>query len=141
MKRKGFTLVELMVVVLIVAILAAVTIPLLRGRIDAAKWAEGKAGIGTIATAIRAMYAESGGNSTYGSEPATLGDLGFESGDLDGTYFSGPGDDGTGGDYAFNIVTWSESDLVFTVTCTSPEGGPDGGPFTYDSSDGSLNED
>ena len=41
-KVKGFTLVELMVVILIVSILAAVAIPILSGRIDAAKWSEGK---------------------------------------------------------------------------------------------------
>ena len=58
MRRKGFTLVELMVVVLIVAILAAVAIPIMRGRIDAAKWSEGKAMMGTIGTAIRAYVAE-----------------------------------------------------------------------------------
>jgi len=60
MRRKGFTLIELMVVILIVAILAAVAIPILTARIDAAKWSEGKAMMGTIATAIRAYYAEHG---------------------------------------------------------------------------------
>jgi prepilin-type N-terminal cleavage/methylation domain-containing protein len=59
-RRRGFTLIELMVVILIVALLAAVAIPILRSRIDAAKWSEGKAMMGTIATAMRAYAAEQG---------------------------------------------------------------------------------
>ena len=38
--RKGFTLVELMVVVVIVALLAALLIPMLTARIEAARWSE-----------------------------------------------------------------------------------------------------
>lgn len=83
--RKGFTLIELMVVVLIVGILAAVAIPIIRGRIDSAKWSEGKAALGTIATALRAYAAEQGSNGTYGAVP--LSRLGFSAGDLHGTYF------------------------------------------------------
>ena len=64
--RKGFTLIELMVVVLIVGILAAVAIPLMRGRIDSAKWSEAKSAMGTIATALRA-YASEKGNIADGS--------------------------------------------------------------------------
>jgi len=88
--KKGFTLIELMVVVLIVSILAAVAIPILRGRIDAAKWAEGKAMMGSIATAIRAYHAEKGPTGT--APTAILGtgptQLGFTAEDLDGTYFT-----------------------------------------------------
>ena len=56
--KKAFTMVELMVVILIVGILAAVAVPLMRGRIDSSKWSEGKAGMGTIASALRAYAAE-----------------------------------------------------------------------------------
>jgi len=109
--RKGFTLIELMVVVLIVGILAAVAIPILRGRIDAAKWSEGKSSMGTIATAIRAYHAEHG---TTGTAPNILGvgllGLGFAAGDLDGTYF-------TVDAFAFSVT--SMNPLTFTVTCTA----------------------
>ena len=56
--RKGFTLVELMVVVVIVALLAALLIPMLTARVEAARWSEGKAAAGTIATALRAYIIE-----------------------------------------------------------------------------------
>ncbi|HIJ70796.1 MAG TPA: prepilin-type N-terminal cleavage/methylation domain-containing protein [Planctomycetes bacterium] len=96
MSKKGFTLVELMVVILIVAILAAVAIPIMRGRIDAAKWSEGKAMMGTIATAIRAYCAEWDGPPNVEDPQLDLttltiygnaSDLGFRVGDLTGTYF------------------------------------------------------
>ncbi|MBN2314130.1 MAG: type II secretion system protein [Sedimentisphaerales bacterium] len=92
--RKGFTLVELMVVILIVGILAAVAIPLMQGRIDKAKWSEANAAAGTIRTAVRAYAAETSvtnaatvcaGNTCDDSDVQEA--LGFSSTDLDGTYF------------------------------------------------------
>ena len=85
LRKKGFTLIELMVVILIVSILAAVAIPIMRGRIDAAKWSEGKAMAGTIATSLRAYYAEKGED---GVTDPSLTQLGFAALDLTGTYFS-----------------------------------------------------
>ena len=118
MYKKGFTLIELMVVILIVAILAAVAIPIMRGRINASKWAEGRAMMGTIATAIRAYHAEKG---PTGTAPTTLGTgttgLGFDTaagGDLDGTYFTVA---------CFSFAVTAMDPLTFTVSCDATASG------------------
>jgi len=90
-KRKGFTLIELMVVILIVGILASVAIPIMRGRVESAKWSEAAASAGAIRVAVRAAYAEDPTTVGAWSNQAVsgvLGDLGFQAGDLTGTYFS-----------------------------------------------------
>ncbi len=118
--RKGFTLIELMVVILIVGILAAVAIPLMRGRIDSAKWTEGKSAMGTIATGLRAYTAEQGGDLTALTFPlaGTGGDafspLGIEDDDLDGTIFDV-------GDYTItsaSFLTTQTPNLQFLITGT-----------------------
>lgn len=93
MKNKGFTLIELMVVILIVGILAAASIPLMRGRIDSAKWSEANAIAGTIRSAVRVAFAENPGATLTGnlSDAALQARLGFNATDLTGTYF-GPSD-------------------------------------------------
>ena len=112
--RKGFTLIELMVVVLIVGILASVAIPILRGRIDSAKWSEGKAMMGSIATAVRAYAAEKGPS---GDDPTLIIGvcqtcLGFVAGDLTGTYFADA-------DFALTAVDIGASPITYTITCTA----------------------
>ena len=109
--RKGFTLIELMVVILIVGILAAVAIPMLRGRIDAAKWSEGKAMMGSVATAIRAYNAEKGPSGVLPTAILGAGttQLGFAAGDLTGKYFV---------DADFTMSVTSMDPLAFEVTCT-----------------------
>jgi len=117
-KKRGFTLVELMVVILIVSILAAVAVPIMRGRIDAAKWSEGKAMAGTLATAFRAYAAEKGINGTYGDQAAlTLATLGFADSDLTGTYFDVS-------DYTWTTAYDATADppLTFQVDVSAPIG-------------------
>jgi type IV pilus assembly protein PilA len=109
--KKGFTLVELMVVVLIVGILAAVALPLMSGRIDAAKWSEAKAAAGTIASAARAYAAEKGAGNFAGT--VALADLGVSNSDLDGTYF-------THESYAISALSQgANGGPTFTVTVTA----------------------
>ena len=113
--RKGFTLIELMVVILIVGILAAVAIPIMRGRVDSAKWSEGKAGAGTIATALRAYAAERGATGTYGVALPTLATLGFIASDLHGTYF-------TIANYSVETSAFTagnDPELTFTIAVTN----------------------
>lgn len=114
--RKGFTLIELMVVIFIVGILAAVAIPIMRGRIDSAKWSEGKAAAGSIRTAARAYCAEKGPSGTYTAATPTLTELGFNitvgavGGDLDGKYFS---------DECYAIAFTAYDTYTVTVTAAS----------------------
>ena len=105
---KAFTLIELMVVILIVGILAAASVPLMRGRVDSAKWSEANATAGAIRAAVRVRYAEVGSAPTGKLDvDATQAALGFKAGDLAGTYFVAGdysiGDADTGGNAAITV--------------------------------------
>jgi len=112
-ERRGFTLIELMVVILIVGILAAVAIPIMRGRIDAAKWSEGKAIMGTIGTAIRAYAAEMDTRGTYGIGVPSMAALGFAGSDFTGTYFVALDFTWTTG---YDVA--ADPPLTFSISCT-----------------------
>lgn len=56
--KKGFTLVELVIVIIIVGILSIVAVPIYRGYTDRAKETEGKALLGSINTSEKVYYAE-----------------------------------------------------------------------------------
>ncbi len=68
--KKGFTLVELMVVVIIVGILASVAVPIYRANIKKAMASEGAALLGSVLTAQRIYYAE---HNTYTTTKSELG--------------------------------------------------------------------
>ena len=131
-KRKGFTLIELMVVILIVSILAAVAIPIMRGRIDSAKWSEGKSMMGTIATSIRAYVAEKDTEPVIGKLNLTTvaGPLGFRTSDFDGTYFDAADFEITDCAYDPNTTVEGEATLTFTIEATKTSLQPDGYTLT-----------
>ncbi|NQU40785.1 MAG: type II secretion system protein [Lentisphaerae bacterium] len=117
-KRDGFTLVELMVVAVIVAILAAVAIPLMSANKTRAMATEAEAGCGTIRTAMRAMFAETsaynkdlnGTAITAGALASTLPGIGAT--DLDGRFFDNPC-------YKISAV----GTTTYTITCTGADSG------------------
>ncbi len=113
--RSGFTMIELMAVIMIVAILAAVAVPILRGKNEASKWSEAATTAGTIRSVVRAEFAK---------DPATVGawngqgvtgvmsQLGFKAGDLTGKYFN---------DTHFTIASIDANGNA-TITVTAPAG-------------------
>ena len=128
--KKGFTLIELMVVILIVGILAAVAVPLMRGRINRAKWSEANASCGTIWTSVRAYIAEKGPAYTgYAADiqgavtGAVAKNLGFNPTDLVGTYF-------TSANYVISGVVAEPPACVITVTPSKGNAPPGSGVFT-----------
>lgn len=96
---RGFTLVELLVVIIVVGILATVSVPLMRANIKRAILTEAVTAMGTIRTVERAYYAEHGeyqdvgivGIDGYpdGIQPRdkSKNETGYGTGGLDGTYF------------------------------------------------------
>lgn len=69
MNKKGFTLVEVLIVVIIIGILAAIGIPQFASSIEKAKGGEARAGLGHIQTGEKVFFAE---NEYY---TTTLGSL------------------------------------------------------------------
>lgn len=68
-KRKGFTLIELMIVIAIIGILAAVAIPNFVGMTDEARVARIQSDLSTVGSAMEMYYAKNG------SYPSAVADL------------------------------------------------------------------
>jgi general secretion pathway protein G len=76
MKSKGFTLIELAVVLAIIAVLAAVLTPMVTGYLDQARVARAQADVRTIADAIKLYQRDTGRWPVYASSgdyPNTVG--------------------------------------------------------------------
>ena len=112
-KTHAFTLVELMIVVVIVGILAAVAIPIYRGYVKRAIASEATAALGTVRTTLRVIKALTRAYDGLAGPggPIVAGPAhnipGIDDLDLDGTYFDHV-------DYAITNV----DDATFLLTCT-----------------------
>ncbi len=129
--KRGMTLIELMIVIFIVGIMAAIAIPIMRGRIDSAKWSEANRTAGTIRRAVRTYIVEHGDRKNYQGLSGTLNmpsvykKLGFESKDLSGSYFYQ-------GDYELKNVTADPPGCVVEVKSSHAEGPPGRGTLDAD---------
>jgi len=86
----GFSLVELMIVIVIIGVLAAVAVPIYNNNVRKAKMSEADAALGSIRTQLRVFYGENGSYPIVNPEALVLGanwnDI--KEGELTGTYFS-----------------------------------------------------
>ena len=110
--KSGFTLIELMVVAVIIAILAAVAIPLMSGNKLRAAATEAQAGCGVVKTALRQAFAEDGQLPASTADVTTL--PGINAIDLNGKYFQTDG---------YAVVVNDQADIdgyVITATADYP---------------------
>ncbi|HAA34652.1 MAG TPA: type II/IV secretion system protein [Firmicutes bacterium] len=102
-EKKGFTLVELLTVVVIIAILGAVIVPNLFRAVDKSRVTAAAADFRSIKSAALAYYSDTGkwpGDSPEGNDPGFLTDPGVPG--WSGPYLEGwPGKNPWGGKYAF----------------------------------------
>jgi type IV pilus assembly protein PilA len=126
--ESGFTLVELLVVMLILGLLAAIAIPSFFNQRDKAKDADAKAGVRTAQTAIETYATDHGGaytgaNNTAG-DPDSLQEIENTLNDVDLTSVT-PGTP-VGG---YTVGVTSETGTEFTIARAS------NGTVTYDCDD------
>jgi len=109
MHKRSFTLIELMIVVIIVGLLAAVAAPMMRNALLQSRRTEAIAAMGSIRTAEKIYYEQ---YSTYrevaaGSRSDDLNALSMRISDLDGIYYS---------NNCYSV--WTASDSVITCIPT-----------------------
>ena len=135
-EEKGFTLVELLVVMLILGLLAAIAIPSFFNQRDKARDADAKEQVRTAQTAIETYATDNNGSYTN----ADVADLRaieevLVDADLQPVVVSDGGqgytvtvrsENTSGGNHDFSITRQASGSLLYT--CTAPDGEADGCP-------------
>ncbi|MBE0536968.1 MAG: hypothetical protein IH624_14995 [Phycisphaerae bacterium] len=117
LKQRAFTVVKLLVIVLGVAILAVITVPAIRGGVEEAKWAEGRAAADTLGAALNTYAAAKGNDGTYGEGQPSFSTMGYSSDNFSGTYFD-PADF----TWTTNYDRAREPKLHYTIVVSPPRG-------------------
>ena len=115
--KKGFTLVELVIVVAVMAVLVAIAIPTVKSVVGSAEDAVGKSNANTIESMIKLYMAENEEtvSATTIDTALTEANLGIES----GTYIY---DDATG---AVTVGTAASGNKQFTITFNASASAPE----------------
>lgn len=106
MKRTGFTLIEIMIVVAIIGIIAAIAIPSYTNHVQKSRREAAKSDLLAAAQAMERFYAI---NYTY-------------AGTVAGTTF--PANSPTDGPAMYNLAVSGASATAYTITATPVSGGP-----------------
>lgn len=110
-EESGFTLVELLVVMLILGILAAIAVPAFFSQRDKARDADSKAAVRTAQTAIES-YATDNGGSYDGADATDLETIEPTLADGNLTTVTGNGETG------YTLTSTSDTTSTFTITRT-----------------------
>jgi prepilin-type N-terminal cleavage/methylation domain-containing protein len=102
MRKKGFTLVELMIVIAIIGLLAAIALPKFSDVTSQAKAANVQGNLANVRTSIGLYYAQTEVYPDFTGDGATYGDL------------SGVADTGINGEEIYFTDVYSKSEMVST---------------------------
>jgi prepilin-type N-terminal cleavage/methylation domain-containing protein len=106
----GFSLVELMIVIVIIGVLAAVAVPIYNNNVRKAKMSEADAALGSIRTQLRVYYGENGTYPTAAVAEAVVGASwnDIKATELTGAYFVDA-----------NYTYLSADGSAYTLTCAA----------------------